>query len=278
MLLQLPAEIWIIIFRFLTIADICKFRFLSRRGNSLYFFIGQEFNLNFLIKHSKKIFDIERYYENNKNMIVMNFAQKVKTRFEYSNYLFVRYSLEIFLRTTTVSNLLLHLLYCPRSFFAKSNCLLCSRQIVKKDLFSGVKFSSLLEKDTIISAKDYDFKFFWDNTQQKDTICSDLRRCLNVLVVQDGIDILLQFLEIFGRYSANFFQSLASVVCVTHTQKYYLTSVSTSCINNFLSYILSNIRLNKFIDLFDEIEKDQFEYLRVINKKYKEKLKKKYEG
>lgn len=88
----------------------------------------------------------------------------------------------------------------------------------------------------------------------------------------------MQFLEILGRYSANFFHSLASVVCITHTQQYYLTSVSTNCFNNFLSYVLSNVRLNAFNDLFDEIEKEQFEYLRVINKKYKEKLKKKYES
>ena len=211
-------------------------------------------------------------------MFVIDFARKVKTRFEYSNYLFVRYCLENFLRMTTVSNVLLHLFYCPRSFFAKSDCRLCSRLIVKKDLFSNMRFSSLLEKDTIISAKEYDFHFFWDNTQQKDAICSDIKRCLNVLVIQDGTDFLLQFLEILGRYSANFFHSLASVVCITHTQQYYLTSVSTNCFNNFFSYVLSNVRLNAFNDLFDEIEKEQFEYLRVINKKYKEKLKKKYES
>ena len=276
--MQLPTEIWIIIFHFLTIADICKFRFLSKRSNSLYFFIGKKFDLNFLIDYSKKIFDINEYYETIKNMFVIDLSQKLKTRFECSNYVFMRYCLENFLRMNTVSNTLLHLFYCPRSFFAKSNCLLCSRLIVEKDLFCNIKFSSLSEKNTIISIKDYDFKFFWDNNQQKDTICSDLKRCLNVLVIRDNIDFLLQFLEIQGRYFGNFFQSLASVACITHTQRYFLISVSTNCFNNFFSYILSNVRLNNLNELFEEVEYGQFKYLKVINKKYKEKIKKKYES
>lgn len=276
--MQLPAEIWIIIFRFLTLADICKFRFLSRRGNSLYFFVGQQLNLNFLIDTSKKIFDIDEYYETIKNMFVMQLSQKLKARFEFSNYLFMRYCLEIFLRINTVSNTLLHLFYCPRAFFAKSNCLLCSRLVVKKDLFCDISFTSLSKKDTVISRKDYDFKYFWDNNQQKDTICSDLKRCLNVLVIQDSIDLILQFLEIQGRYFGNFFHSLATVTCLTHTERYFLISVSSSYFNNFLSYILRSVKLNHLNNLFDEIEKDQFKYLKVINKKYKEKLKKKYES
>ena len=190
----------------------------------------------------------------------------------------MRYCLENFLRMTTVSNTLLHLFYCPRSFFAKSDCLLCSRLIVEKDLFCSIKFPSLLEKNTIIYEKDYDFKYFWDNTQQKDTICSDLKRCLNVLVIQDGIDILLQFLEIQGRYFSNFFHSLAEVTCITHTQRYFLISISSNCFNNFMFYILRNVKLNNLNNLFDEIEKEQFKYLKVINKKYKEKIKKKYES
>ena len=276
--MQLPTEIWIIIFQFLTIADICKFRFLSRRGNSLYFFIGQKFNLNFLIDSSKNIFDIDEYYETIKNVFVKSLSQKLKARFEYSNYLFMRYCLEKFLRMTSVSNTLLHLFYCPRAFFAKSNCLLCSRLIVKKDLFCNISFTSLSEKDTVISRKDYDFKYFWDNSQQKDTICSDLKRCLNVLVIQDSIDILLQFLEIQGRYFGNFFHSLATVTCLTHTERYFLISVSMNCFNNFLSYILTSVKLNNLNILFEEIDKDKFKYLKVINKKYKQKLKEKYES
>ena len=240
--------------------------------------MGQKFDLNFLIDSSKKIFDIDEYYETIKNMFVIQLSQKLKARFQFSNYLFMRYCLEIFLRMTTVSNTLLQLFYCPRAFFAKSNCLLCSRLIIKKDLFCDIRFSSLLEKNTIISEKDYDFKYFWDNNQQRDTICSDLKRCLNVLVIQDSIDVLLQFLEIQGRYFGNFFHSLASVACLTHTEKYFLISVSTNCFNNFMSYILRNVNLNNLNNLFEDIEKEQFKYLKVINKKYKQKLKKKYES
>ena len=50
-----------IIFNFLLLKDVFKFKFLSRRANSIYFLAGKE--LGFLINHSKKIFDVDDYYE-----------------------------------------------------------------------------------------------------------------------------------------------------------------------------------------------------------------------
>ena len=276
--MQLPFEIWIIIFQFLTISDICKFIFLSRRANSLYFFIGRNFNLQFLINNSKKIFDVEEYYETVKNQFVIQLSEHLKVKFPFATYLFMRYCLENFLRMATVSNTLLHLFYCPRSFFAKSNCLLCTRLILKGDLLVEIKFSSLSKKDTCIFGKDYDFKYFWDNEHQRNVICSDLKRCLNVLVIQDSIDLLLQFIEIQGRYFSNFFHSLASVCTNTKSEKIYLLDLSANLFDNFLCYVLRHVKLNHLNDLFEKVDKGQFKYLRVINKKYKEKLKNKYES
>ena len=276
--MHLPVEIWILIFQFLTILDICKFRYLSRRGNSLYFLIGRNFNLNFLIDNSKKIFCIEEYYDTLKNQFVSQLSKHLKVKFPFPTYLFMRYCLENFLRMATVSNTLLHLFYCPRSFFAKSNCLLCKRLFLRKDLIVSIEFDSLLKANTVISEKDYDFKYFWDNEHQRNVICSDMKRCLNVLVIQDSIDLLLQFIEIQGRYFNNFFHTLAGLCSIKKSEKIYLINLSANLFDNFLCYVLRHVRLNYLNDLFEDISKNQFKYLRVINQKYKDKLKKKYES
>ena len=50
------------IFKFLLFKDIFQFKFLSRRGNEIYFFAGEK--LSFLVNTSKKIFDVDDYYKN----------------------------------------------------------------------------------------------------------------------------------------------------------------------------------------------------------------------
>ena len=271
-------EIWVLIFRFLTLSDVCKFRFLSKRANSIYFFIGRELGLSFLVENAKKIFDVGEYYKKIKVYFVEELCRHLKDRFQFSTYLFMRYCLENFLRMTTISNTLLHLFYCPRSFFAKSDCLLCSRLIVKTDADCKINFSVLSKKDTIISKKDYQFEFFWDNKQQKDIISSDLKRYLNTVVIQDSFDFLLYFFEIQGRYFTNFFNSLAEVSLVTKSQQFYLINFSNELFDNFFCYVLRHVKINHLNDLFEEVEFNQFKYLKVINKKYKEHLKKKYES
>ena len=49
-------------------------------------------------------------------------------------------------------------------------------------------------------------------------------------------------------------------------------------IRKFSIYVLRSIRLVDLNNLFDEIEFDQFKFLKVINNKYKEELIAKYEG
>ena len=276
--MQLPIEIWLLIFRFLTLSDVCKFKFLSKRSNSIYFSIGRDLGLNFLVDNAKKIFNVDEYYETMKVFFVEELYRQIKSELNFSTRVFLSYSLENFLRMTTISNTLLHLFYCPRSFFAKNDCLLCSRLFVKTDLDFKVNFSVLSKKDTIISGKNYHFNFFWDNKQQKDIINSDLKRCLNTVVIQDSFDFLLFFFEIQGRYFSNFFKSLVEVCSLTKPQKFYLITFSNELFDNFFCYVLRHVKVNCLNDLFEEVEINQFKHLKVINKKYKEHLKNKYES
>ena len=47
-------------------------------------------------------------------------------------------------------------------------------------------------------------------------------------------------------------------------------------IKRFVVYSMNNINFDYLSILFNEIEYDQFKFLKVINKKYKEELDKKY--
>ena len=275
--MQLPIEIWLLIFRFLTLSDVCKFKFLSKRSNSIYFSIGRDLGLNFLVDNAKKIFNVDEYYETMKVFFVEELYRQIKSKLNFSTRVFLRYCLENFLRMTTISNTLLHLFYCPRSFFAKSDCLLCSRLFVK-DVDFKVDFSVLKKKDTIISIKDYNFNFFWDNKKQKDIINSDLKRCLNTVVIQDRFDLLFYFIEIQGRYYSNFFKCLAELCLLNKPQQFHLITLSNELFDNFICYILRHVNLKCLNDLFEEVEINQFKNLKVINKKYKEYLKNKYES
>ena len=48
-------------------------------------------------------------------------------KFDFSTYLFLKFSFEDLKNQITISNCLNHLFFCPRSFYAKNDCLNCSR-------------------------------------------------------------------------------------------------------------------------------------------------------
>ena len=79
----------------------------------------------FLIHTSKKIFDVDDYYEKFQFYFVEKMAVELKEKFSFHKYLYLRFSLEEISREMTISNLLFHLFYCPRSIFSKNDCLNC---------------------------------------------------------------------------------------------------------------------------------------------------------
>ena len=275
----MPIEILRYIFTFLTINDIFKFKFLSRRANSLYFSLGRKIGVTFLIESSKKIFNPKEYYNCQKYFFVYELMNELKDRFDFTDLLFIRYSLENFLRMATISNTLKHLFYCRRSFFARNECRLCSRLFIKSDILVPL-FPNLtiLNRDTIISEKKYEFNFFWENTEQKDIISSNMVRCLDNVVIQDGIDFLVYFIEIQARYYCNFFICLSKFISSERAEKIFLLEFSSKLFDCYLNYILRHVDLNAFKNIFDEVDINQFPYFKVVNRKYKEYLKLKYES
>ena len=91
-------------------------------------------------------------------------ASDLKEDFTFSKYIFLRSSVEEISREMTISNLLFHLFYCPRSIFSKSDCLNCSRLFIKKELEISFDFAehfnifSYLEPDDAI--EEFEFSIF----------------------------------------------------------------------------------------------------------------------
>ena len=244
------------------------------------FSLEKKKNFFFLIDTAKKIFDIDDYYEKFQFFFIEKLAFDLKKKFSFSKYLYVRSSLEEISSEITVSNILFHLFYCPRSIFAKNECLNCSRLFLKKELevsFENFNILSYLDSDEK-EIQEFEFNIFWNNDQQKTVISSDIKRCLNTFIIQYSKQFLLLFLEIKFRVFLNFFHSLSKTFSNEKEERILFMKSSIYFVRKFALYILHSIRLIDLNNLFEEIEFDQFKFLKVINKKYKEELNRRYES
>ena len=236
----------------------------------------------FLINTSKKIFDVDDYYEKFQFFFIEKFAFDLKEKFSFSKYLYLRSSLEEISREITISNILFHLFYCPRSIFSKSDCLNCSRLFLKKELevsfefFENFNILSYLDSDEK-EIQEFEFNIFWNNDQQKTVINSDIKRCLNTFIIQYSKQFLLLILEIQFRVFSNFFHFLSKTFSNEKEERILFMKLSIYYVRKFALYIVHNINLVDLNNLFEEIEFDQFKFLKVINKKYKEEILKRYE-
>ena len=173
--------------------------------------------------------------------------------------------------------------YCPRTIFAKNDCLDCSRLFLKKEIevsleyFEEFNILSYLESDEK-EIQEFEFNIFWSNDQQKSVINSDIKRCLNVSIIQYSKQFLLLFIEIQNRIFFNFFHSLSKTFSNEKEERILFMKLAIYFVRKFALYILHSIRLLDLNNLFEEIEFDQFKFLKVINRKYKEELRRKYES
>ena len=176
-----------------------------------------------------------------------------------------------------------HFFYCPRSIFAKNDCLDCSRLFLKKEIevsleyFEEFNILSYLDSDEK-EIQEFEFNIFWSNDQQKIVINSDIKRCLNSFIIQYSKQLLLLFFEIQNRVFFNFFHFLSKTFSNEKEERILFMRLCIYSVRKFFLYILNNIRLDDLNNLFEEIEFDQFKFLKVINKKYKEELRRKYES
>ena len=126
--------------------------------------------------------------------------------------------------------------------------------------------------------QEFEFNIFWNNDQQKTVISSDIKRCLNTFIIQYSKQFLLLFLEIQFRVFLNFFHSLSKTFSNEKEERILFMKSSIYFVRKFALYILHSKRLIDLNNLFEEIEFDQFKFLKFINKKYKEELNRRYES
>ena len=239
--------------------------------------------LFFLIDTSKKVFDVNDYYDNFNLLLQKNFIVDLKRRFSFSKYLYLRSSLEEISREITISNMFFHLFYCPRSSFAKSECI-CARLFLKKDLWVNAEYLENLNilphleiDENEIEMHAFEFNFFWNNEYQRSVINSNIKRCLSTFVVQNDKQFLLLFLEIQIRIFMNFFHMLSKSFSNEKDERELFLKISLYFVRKFCIYVMNSMKFSNLNKLFEEIEFNQFKFLKVINKKYKEELIRKYE-
>ena len=123
---------------------------------------------------------------------------------DFSDYVFLIYSFEELINSSLISILLLHLFDCPRTMFAKSTYLNCSRNFIEVNIikpsnfkivsnFQFISFFDLtdLPDESQDIAKDFRTIVFFETYQKKEVINSDRKRCLNTFVVEKPIRIVL---------------------------------------------------------------------------------------
>ena len=210
------------------------------------------------------------------------FIVDLKRRFEFSKYLYLRSSLEEVSRNVTVSNIFMHMFYCPRSAFAKNECI-CARLFLKKEVEVNAEYLenlNLLPYFDFIDEKlrpIFEFNFFWSNEQQRSVINSNIKRCLSTFIVQYHNQFLLLFLEIQIRIFMNFFVKISKSFSKEKDEKELFLKMSLYFVRKFSIFVINNVNFSELEKLFNEIDFEQFQFMKVINNKYKEELIKKYE-
>ena len=125
------------ILNFLSLRDAILLKFLSKRFYRLSFLKKKlkYFNIN-----SHKVFEVNEYY----NMFFYFFndlLNNLKMKFDVSTFLLLKYSLEDLKNQFMISNCLYHLLPCPRSVFARNDCVYCSRAYISSQIIQPKNFN-----------------------------------------------------------------------------------------------------------------------------------------
>ena len=201
-ILDLPIEIWQMILEFVSTRDIISFKFLSKRFYRLSFL---KKDLKYLIENSCKIFDVNDYYF----MFSYFYCELLRffeVKFDHLTYLFLKFSFEDLKNQITISNCLNHLFFCPRSFYAKNDCLNCSRAYIKSQIIrpknfnciSDFKFNSFfnlagLSLSSLDILKQFKILVFFNSFDEYSIINSGRSRCLNTMIFQDHLHLVLVF-------------------------------------------------------------------------------------
>ena len=169
--------------------DVFSLKFLSKRFYRISFF-GKK--LRYFTIFSHKIFDVNNYY----NMFFYLFndlLNNFKMNFDQVTFHLLKYSFEDFKNLFMISNCFNHLFSCPRSIFARNNCMYCSRLYILPDnrpknfdCIDNFKFNegrNVLSNNSRRILNKFKIIVFYKSLDEFSTTNSDQKRCLNTFIV-----------------------------------------------------------------------------------------------
>ena len=122
----------------------------------------------------------------------------------------MKYSFDRLKNLFMTSNCLFHLFSCPRSEYAKNNCICCSRLYIDATFFLDFVSNNL---KIFLKENPYNkirFNVFFDSIEQCNAINSDKKRCLNTYVVNNFFELITLFFETQIRVFCDFFHDIAN--------------------------------------------------------------------
>ena len=272
---------------FLTLRDVISLKFLSKRFYRLSFLKKK---LKYFNVNSHNVFDVNEYYD----MFFCSFnnlLHNLKKVFDEPTFLLLVYSFEELKNQIMISNCLYHLFSCPRSVFAKSDCLYCSRTYVKSQIVQPKNFAAIadfnfnkffnldgLSNDSLNILKQFKILVFFKSFDDFSIINSDRKRCLNTFIVQDHLHLVLVFFEIQLRIFVNFFYGIVNYVKVSD-ESFFLQECFDFAYD-FVTNCIKKVKASFFEKIFDEIDCNDFNsnIIKIINKKYIDYCNRKYES
>ena len=188
---------------------------------------------------AKRLIDSNFYYDI-LSCFITDFLKNVKNDLNFSTWLFLNYFFDNLKNDLMISNCFYHLFHCPRSVFAKSKCVLCSRQYVLTQITKPKNFNDLFKLNFVSFFGEYlpkglgtffeEFKplLFYKSYDELVTIMSDRKRCLTKFVVQTPFKLIKAFLEIVLRILMNYCYKFIEYLLVCQESDFvekYLNSV-----------------------------------------------------
>ena len=186
MLVYLPDEVWTEKTKNLSIEEVYSFKFLCKR---FYKIALLHKKIRYFTVISHKMFDVNDYY-NTFFLMVKNLLIDDLT------FLFLKYTFDRLKNLFMISNCLFHLFSCPRSDYAKNNCICCSRLYIDASIcplnlekfekffldYVSNNLKIFLKENSYNKIK---FNVFFDSIEQYNAINSHKKRCLNRYVVNN---------------------------------------------------------------------------------------------
>ena len=135
-----------------------------------------------------------------------NLLSILKEKFDDLTFLFLKYSFDRLKNLFMTSNCLFHLFSCPRSDYAKNNCICCSRLYIDASirLLNLEKLENFFldyvsnNLKIFLKEKSYNkikLNLFFDSIEQYNAINSDKKRRLNTYVVNNFFELITLFFE-----------------------------------------------------------------------------------